>query len=50
LFDANGFPGFRAQSGVRGVFGDPKVRIIALKSTLKKSGLRLLRSRSVRLV
>jgi len=28
LWDAYAFPGFRPQSTVRGVFGDPKARVI----------------------
>ena len=30
LWDAYAFPGFRPQTGVRGVFGDPKARVRTL--------------------
>jgi hypothetical protein len=36
LWDAYAFPGFCPQSAVRGVFGDPKVRIITLNRRSKK--------------
>src|SRR5258708_27613983 len=36
LWDAYSFEGFRAEPVVRGVFGDPKVRIVTLKRRSKK--------------
>jgi hypothetical protein len=36
LWDAYAFPGFRPQSAVRGIFVDPKARIITLKRGSKK--------------
>jgi len=36
LWDAYAFPGFRPQSTVRGVFGDPKARVITLVRRSKK--------------
>ena len=36
LLDAYSFPGFRPPSKVRGVFGDPKARVIALFRRSKK--------------
>jgi hypothetical protein len=36
LQDAYAFPGFRPEATVRGVFGDPKARIIKLKRRSKK--------------
>jgi len=36
LWDAYAFPGFRPQCTVRGVFGDPKARVIALVRRSKK--------------
>ena len=36
LWDAYAFPGVRPQSTVRGVFGDPKARVIILKRRSKK--------------
>ena len=43
LWDTYSFPGFRAEQTVRGIFGDPKARVITLKRR-SKNGLRLLRS------
>lgn len=42
LSDAYSFAGFRAKATVRGVFGDPDVRIISVQRRSKK-GVRLLR-------
>jgi hypothetical protein len=36
LWDAYAFPGFRPLPTVRGVFGDPKTRVITLKRRSKK--------------
>jgi hypothetical protein len=36
LRDAYRFPGFNPQSEVRGIFGDPMVRILALRRRRKK--------------
>jgi len=36
LWDAYAFPGFRPQLTVRGVFGDPKARVITLERRSKK--------------
>jgi hypothetical protein len=36
LTDAYAFPGFRPQTLVRGIFGDPKARIVALVRRSKK--------------
>jgi transposase len=36
LWDAYAFPGFRPEETVRGIFGDPKARIIRLKRRSKK--------------
>jgi len=36
LQDDYAFPGFRPQTMVRGVFGDPKARVIILKRRSKK--------------
>ena len=36
LWDAYSFDGFRVEPVVRGVFGDPKVRIVTLKRRSKK--------------
>jgi hypothetical protein len=36
LWDAYAFPGFRPQSTVRGVLGDPKARVISLVRRSKK--------------
>ena len=36
LWDAYAFPGFRPHPTVRGVFGDPKARVITLKRRSKK--------------
>ena len=36
LWDAFAFPGFRPEGTVRGIFGDPKARIIRLKRRSKK--------------
>src|SRR6267142_5535581 len=36
LWDTYSFEGFRAEPVVRGVFGDPKVRIVTLKRRSKK--------------
>ena len=36
LVDAYAFPGFRPQPTVRGVFGDPKARVITLERRSKK--------------
>ena len=36
LWDAYAFPGFRPQATVRGVFGDPKARIVTLVRRSKK--------------
>src|SRR3990170_4585962 len=37
LWDAYAFPGFRPQHTVRGVFGDPKARVITLVRRSKKT-------------
>ena len=37
LWDAYAFPGFRPERTVRGIFGDPKARIVRLKRRSKKS-------------
>jgi len=36
LWDAYAFPGFRPRPTVRGVFGDPKARVITLERRSKK--------------
>src|SRR6185369_13792897 len=36
LWDAYAFPGFRPEGTVRGIFGDPKARIVRLKRRSKK--------------
>jgi hypothetical protein len=36
LWDTYAFPGFRPEGTVRGIFGDPKARIIRLKRRSKK--------------
>src|SRR6202043_2192734 len=36
LWDTYSFPGFRPQQTVRGIFGDPKARVITLKRRSKK--------------
>src|SRR5260370_20105455 len=36
LWDAYSFPGFRPQPTVRGIFGDPKARVITLNRRSKK--------------
>jgi len=36
LWDAFAFPGFRPEGTVRGIFGDPKARILRLKRRSKK--------------
>jgi len=36
LWDAYAFPGFRPEGTVRGIFGDPKARIIRLRRRSKK--------------
>src|ERR1019366_7493242 len=36
LWDTYSFPGFRAEPTVRGIFGDPKARVITLKRRSKK--------------
>src|SRR6202521_2851612 len=36
LWDAYCFPGFRPERTVRGIFGDPKARIVTLKRRSKK--------------
>jgi hypothetical protein len=36
LWDAYRFPGFRPEQTVRGIFGDPKARVITLKRRSKK--------------
>jgi hypothetical protein len=36
LWDAHAFPGFRPEGTVRGIFGDPKARIIRLNRRSKK--------------
>ena len=41
LWDAYAFPGFRPQPTVRGVFGDPKARVIILERR-SKNDVRLL--------
>jgi hypothetical protein len=41
LWDTYCFPGFRPEQTVRGIFGDPKARVITLKRRSKKD-LRLL--------
>jgi hypothetical protein len=37
LWDAYALPGFRPEGTVRGIFGDPKARIVRLKRRSKKS-------------
>jgi hypothetical protein len=36
LLDAYRFPGCRAKAAIKGVFGDPKARVIALERRAKK--------------
>lgn len=36
LLDEYQFPGFRPKANIKGVFGDPKARVIHLKRTQKK--------------
>jgi hypothetical protein len=36
LWDTYSFPGFRPAQTVRGIFGDPKARVIALNRRSKK--------------
>ena len=36
LWDAYAFPGFRPEATVKGVFGDPKARVIPLHRRTKK--------------
>src|SRR2546429_9282970 len=36
LWDTYSFPGFRPEPTVRGIFGDPKARVITLKRRSKK--------------
>ena len=36
LWDAYAFPGFGPETTVRGIFGDPKARIVRLKRRSKK--------------
>jgi len=36
LLDEYRFPGYRPKAGIRGVFGDPRARVIQLKRTGKK--------------
>jgi hypothetical protein len=36
LLDEYQFPGFRPESRIQGIFGDPKARVISLKRTEKK--------------
>ena len=36
LLDEYRFPGFRPKAGVRGIFGEPKARVIRLDRTQKK--------------
>src|ERR1700751_6170192 len=36
LWDTYSFPGFRPEPTVRGIFGDPKARLITLKRRSKK--------------
>src|SRR5207247_2500347 len=36
LWDAYSFPGFRPQPTVRGIFGDPKARVITLHRRLRR--------------
>lgn len=36
LLDEYQFPGFRPNANIKGVFGDPKARVIYLKRTQKK--------------
>jgi hypothetical protein len=36
LLDTYAFPGFRPQAAVKGVFGDPKARIVTLHRRAKK--------------
>jgi hypothetical protein len=38
LWDAYAFPDFRPEGTVRGIFGDPKARIIRLRRRSKKRG------------
>jgi len=39
LSDTYAFPGFRPEPTVRGVFGDPKARVITLKRRVKKQSV-----------
>jgi len=36
LLDEYQFPGYRPRAGIRGVFGDPRARVIQLKRRQKK--------------
>lgn len=36
LLDEYQFPGFRPKAEIKGIFGDPKVRVIRLERTQKK--------------
>ncbi len=36
LLDEYRFPGYRPKATIRGVFGDPRARVIQLKKTQKK--------------
>jgi len=36
LLDEYRFPGFRPRAEIKGIFGDPKARVIQLKRTQKK--------------
>ena len=36
LLDEYQFPGFRPRSKIRGIFGDPKARVVRLERTQKK--------------
>lgn len=41
LQDEYRFPGFRPKAGIKGVFGDSKVRVIKLERTQKKQYVEL---------
>jgi len=49
LLDAYRFPGFRPQATVKGVFGDPKARVVTLVRR-EKNSLRVLWPHAVGLV
>jgi len=46
LWEAYAFPGFRPHSTVRGVFGDPKARVITLVRRSKKRSVVAARERT----